>query len=685
MLQSTWAKHLQGQGYFIIPASVGHPTLNVTLPACKTSYDYWNAHQVALTKAVQFLQNSDSAIDLKENKEDIHFKVEQYSKQLNQIYSKDSAAPDKKMAEALNHYYHISSFDKQNFSILPTHIAFCIGGAAGMHAIFNYLNEKYPQSAILTPFPHYTLYSQYENTLFPLHMHQENGFRFSASDFTQRLADAKSSGIKISALLLCNPNNPLGTILSEDEWGAIINIIKDENFYIVLDEAYIEMGDFGKQKSMPFLQFIVSELNKLEFQYTQFQNSLGKMLAEGLQSDKNLVKNSTDHAATLLNEIQKYKEIIRRIMIIRSATKALSAAGERMATLIIFDSLAKLHIQGHINEVAPPPYSSIFAYANAMHFIADPKNWAQLSLLQEYYKIQVEYVHNKLKTLGLGLSENYIVQGTFYVIANFDFLIGYQIQDETLLTKLNDIGLGFNNDKTIRTDVQIGYFLLFQYGISITPLSYFSADATKGYLRITCSAGKEFLDKLLHKIETAVQHVKSQDLVTDILKHKHEHESQNVQAKTGTKKLSPLLIRRNLSNSTYLPANKVHFRFNNLALCAKEFCDQVTQYWGGVLSKTQSVERLKTDLLNSIYSLTVSQFKSDHYQDPTARKIFKELYERNLNEQCRDFVFINKVVKASAAIDYGHPDGDEENRIIVAYLIQYFLSSRPYRKIMFYF
>ena len=60
-----------------------------------------------------------------------------------------------------------------------------------------------------------------------------NDFSFSV--------DAILSAIQkeTAAVILCNPNNPTGTIIAKDD---ILRIVKESKTYVVVDEAYIEFG-----------------------------------------------------------------------------------------------------------------------------------------------------------------------------------------------------------------------------------------------------------------------------------------------------------------------------------------------------------------------------------------------------------------------------------------------------------
>ena len=57
----------------------------------------------------------------------------------------------------------------------------------------------------------------------------------------ETLASMRSGSV--GALFLCQPNNPLGTILSAEDYGLILDTARDNNVLVVTDEAYAEFTD----------------------------------------------------------------------------------------------------------------------------------------------------------------------------------------------------------------------------------------------------------------------------------------------------------------------------------------------------------------------------------------------------------------------------------------------------------
>ncbi len=117
------------------------------------------------------------------------------------------------------------------------------------------------------------------------------------------------------AVLICNPSNPLGTIIDEDELKKIADVLRQyPELHIIFDEAYAEMAF----KPMPSFLKIAPDLKS-------------------------------------------------RTIILRSATKALSAAGERMAILLVFDKgMMNEFLNKNINSFIHAPRSAQKAYAETM-------------------------------------------------------------------------------------------------------------------------------------------------------------------------------------------------------------------------------------------------------------------------------------------------------------------------------
>lgn len=277
----------------------------------------------------------------------------------------------------------------------------------------------------------------------PVHVMDNPGYQLTAKSLKEsieeayRLAEIDKGFPK--AVLICNPSNPLGTIIDKNEFIKIAGVLRQyPELYIIFDEAYSEMSF---QPISSFLSY-----------------------AGDLKS---------------------------RTIILRSATKALSAAGERMAVLLVFDKeIMNELLNKNINYFIHAPRSAQIAYAETMqHF-----NSREQKKLTQYYKKKVNYVMNRLHEMGANMPDPlYKVEATFYVLGDFSDLFGLKLPQEASRV-LQRTGYA-------TTDEEVAYYLLFNDYLMIAPLSYFGLSEYSGFFRITCSAPERELCDLMDRLE----------------------------------------------------------------------------------------------------------------------------------------------------------------------------------------
>jgi aspartate aminotransferase len=71
--------------------------------------------------------------------------------------------------------------------------------------------------------------------LVPVQSNMESNFALPARDqIEQRITD------RTRAILLCNPNNPTGTVYSREDLGFLLDLCEEHNIFLILDETYRE-------------------------------------------------------------------------------------------------------------------------------------------------------------------------------------------------------------------------------------------------------------------------------------------------------------------------------------------------------------------------------------------------------------------------------------------------------------
>lgn len=427
MLLAMWVETLRKEhlSKSIIAAGMGKPTFPVNIHTVQMYLQYWNSileRLNALSDASESIR-AGAAIDYGDPRGDFDAKTV--------------------MAQAMTRWY--------KSEVLPENILFTVGGAGAIRIIFetlNELNKNIPAYRVITPFPHYTLYKDNRHKLHPVNVLDQPGYRLTGKALEESIEQAyelaKKDNNLPKSILLCNPNNPLGTAITEKEWLDIIPALrKYPDLKIIIDEAYAEMCW------------------------------------------------SEDSKSTLITLAPDLKE---RVVMFRSATKAHSAAGERMAMLMAFDkSLMVALTNKNISVIGHAPRSAQIAYAYTMEKFGEPEARA----MKEFYKPKVDYVAQRLQGMKATLPDPaYHIDGTFYVMADLSDLYGMEIPEEAKRA------LG-KTDK-IRTSEELAYTLLFNEALMIAPGEYFGLPKDKGYIRITCSGAQEELVDMMNRIESVL-------------------------------------------------------------------------------------------------------------------------------------------------------------------------------------
>ncbi|WP_099466667.1 pyridoxal phosphate-dependent aminotransferase [Konateibacter massiliensis] len=115
-----------------------------------------------------------------------------------------------------------------------------IVGNGSTELISLFIQIKHPQKAlILGP-----TYSEYEREIslgggtslyYPLK--EEEGFKINVGDFLTHLHEG------IDLLVICNPNNPTSTSVTNEQMRLILDHCKQHDIFVMIDETYVEFAD----------------------------------------------------------------------------------------------------------------------------------------------------------------------------------------------------------------------------------------------------------------------------------------------------------------------------------------------------------------------------------------------------------------------------------------------------------
>ncbi|XP_074324447.1 alanine aminotransferase 2-like [Apium graveolens] len=130
---------------------------------------------------------------------------------------------------------------RDNFPADPNDIFLTDGASPGVHMMMQLLLSS-ENNGILCPIPQYPLYSAsitlHGGTLVPYYLDEATGWGLEMSELKKQLEDAKSKGITVKALVVINPGNPTGQVLSEDNQRDIVDFCKSEGLVLLADEVY---------------------------------------------------------------------------------------------------------------------------------------------------------------------------------------------------------------------------------------------------------------------------------------------------------------------------------------------------------------------------------------------------------------------------------------------------------------
>ena len=126
-----------------------------------------------------------------------------------------------------------------------------IGGSEAI--LFAFAAICNPGDEIIVFEPFYTNYNGYASIvgvkLVPLRTFAKTGFHLPNKQKTERKINKRTRGI-----LLCNPNNPTGTVYTRKELEMIIDIAQKYNLFILSDEVYREFV-YDREKHYSIMSF----------------------------------------------------------------------------------------------------------------------------------------------------------------------------------------------------------------------------------------------------------------------------------------------------------------------------------------------------------------------------------------------------------------------------------------------
>lgn len=176
--------------------------------------------------------------------------------------------------ESLAGYYSTLGID-----ITPADILVTTGGSEAI--TFAMMAVAEPGDEILCFEPFYTNYNGFAImggiTLVPIETTPEDGYHLPAREEIERFITPRTRGI-----IVCNPNNPTGTVLRDDEIDMISEIALARNLYVLADEVYREFVYEGTARSfmqVPGLEQHVILMDSLSKRYSLCGGRMGCLVS----------------------------------------------------------------------------------------------------------------------------------------------------------------------------------------------------------------------------------------------------------------------------------------------------------------------------------------------------------------------------------------------------------------------
>jgi len=149
-----------------------------------------------------------------------------------QVLSYGPAQGFLELRQAIADYFNLYNIPLQADNVIIT-----IGGSEAIHFCFSVVAD--PGQNIIIPEPFYTNYNGYaafaDVQIVPLTLSVDNGFRLpAAKEIEERITP------QTRAILLCSPNNPTGTVYSQEELARVVSIVQKHALFLIGDEVYKE-------------------------------------------------------------------------------------------------------------------------------------------------------------------------------------------------------------------------------------------------------------------------------------------------------------------------------------------------------------------------------------------------------------------------------------------------------------
>lgn len=191
-----------------------------------------------------------------------------------------------KLINAIQQYYNRYGMKYDNNNILVTN-----GGSEALSFIMTAILDEGDE--VIIPEPFYTNYgifiSMAGGKIIPLTTFVEDGYHYADRERIEALITHRTR-----AILLSNPGNPTGTVLSEEEIKMISDIAAEHDLFVIADEVYREfvydnkkVASFGQIESAAENIVLVDSISK---RFSACGARVGSIVTKNQELYNNLIK-----------------------------------------------------------------------------------------------------------------------------------------------------------------------------------------------------------------------------------------------------------------------------------------------------------------------------------------------------------------------------------------------------------
>lgn len=195
---------------------------------------------------------------------------------------------------------------RDNIPVSQENIFLTDGASKGVDLILQSL-IKDKNDGILVPIPQYPLYSAdialFGGTQVNYYLDEENNWSLNIDYLEAAIQKAKSKGISVRGLVIINPSNPTGSLLSEKNMNDIISFAETYDLAIIADEVYQENIYIPGDKFVSFAKLIANKNSKLPL-FSFHSTSKGFLGECGYRGGYIEMRNISDEVRDILLKIR---------------------------------------------------------------------------------------------------------------------------------------------------------------------------------------------------------------------------------------------------------------------------------------------------------------------------------------------------------------------------------------------